>query len=194
MSDPRRWTGGVAPLWSVTPPPPRVRKYDRLKIWPGPGETVVIVSNRLEETLSHYVDGRSQPCTHAPGPCSYDHALVGAPRYEAWLAVLIGSTRKVNLLCLTGVAIATESRLRQPGFDLRGLTLQVWRITSSIRGEMHARLKMDIPRVEQLPPVPDVRFCVERMWAANDRQDDRNKAKPGTRTPGVRPLAATATH
>jgi len=194
MSDPRRWTGGVQPLWSVTPPPPRVRKYDRLKIWPGPGETVVIVSNKLDETLTHFVDGRSQPCTHQPGPCIYDHALVGVPRYEGWLAVLTPKNRKVHLLSLTAVAVAVEPRLRDACLDLRGLVLQVWRINESIRGEMHAKLNSDLARVQELPPVPDVRFCVERMWAANDRGDDRNKKTRFSSAEAARRMAATSAH
>jgi hypothetical protein len=169
MSSPRRWTGGVAPLWSVTPPPPRVKKYERLPILPGPGVSVVIVSSRIEETRTHYVDSRTVPCTGDDDQCWLDHRQVGNPRYCGWLAVALPKFTKVWLLSLTKVTVAVESRLRNEALDLRGLTIKVWRTGNHERSELHAALQLDTPRAEKVPECPDVRFCVERMLAGADR-------------------------
>lgn len=165
MSSPRRWTGGVAPLWSVSPPPPKVKKYERLRILPGPALSVIVVSPRIEETRTHFVDLRTAPCTGADGQCWLDHRVVGNPRYCGWLAVKLSTSSKVWLLSFTPVSVSVEPRLRDAAHDLAGLTLKVWRVGNSERSEMQAKLMLDVPRVENLPECPDVRFCVERMWA-----------------------------
>ena len=179
MSGKLRWTGGPAPLWSCPPPPPRVKKYDRLKIGVGPATEVVIVSSRLEETRTHYVDARTVPCTGDVETCWVDHRDHGAPRYSAWLAVKFPKINPVWLLSLTPVAIAIEPRLRQQDLDLAGLTLKVWRIGGHERSEMHALLLVDGQRVPNLPTAPDIRFCLQRMWAAEDRPARMRSANPG---------------
>jgi len=180
MSAPRRWTGGTAPRWSATPPTPRVKKYERLKIFVAAGETVVVVSSKLEECLTHFVDSRTVPCTGEQGKCWLDHCLVGNPRYAGWLAVKLPTASKVYLLSLTPVAVAIEPRLREPDRDLRGLTLRVWRLGNSERTELHAALKLEVPRVADLPQEPDLRFCLERMWGAKDRPSPiRSQRGPG---------------
>jgi hypothetical protein len=179
MSAPRRWTGGPAPQWSATPPPPKVKKFERLKILTGKGETLVIVSNRLEETLTHFVDSRTVPCTGEQGVCWLDHRDVGNGRYAGWLAVKFSNASKVWLVSLTPVAVATEKRLRDPNLDLRGLTIRLSRSGNHERTEMHARLLMDLPRVDVEVDPPDLRYCVERMWAAEDRPPFKPSAGKG---------------
>lgn len=179
MSGVRRWTGGPAPLWSCPPPPPRVKKYERLLIGPGPGQSLVIVSSALEETRTHFVDRRTVPCTGDQGQCWLDHAQVGKPRYSGWLAVKFPTIRRVYLLPLTPVAVAKEPRLRDRAFDLAGLTLKVSREGNHDRSEMTAGLLLDVPRVTDLPQCPDVRFCLQRMWAAEDRPADKQRAAEG---------------
>lgn len=179
MSGKRRWTGGPAPLWSCPPPPPRVRKYPRLKILPGPATELVIVSSRLEETRTHHIDGRTAPCTGEQGQCWVDHAECGGPRYVAWLAVKFGALEAVHLLPLTPIAVAVEPRLRDAGVDLRGLVLKVWRKGNHERSEMNARLLVDGERVLSLPECPDVRFAVRRMWEADDRPKSGQRATAG---------------
>lgn len=176
MSGKIRWTGGPAPLWSCTPPPPRVKKYERFKVDPGPGQQLVIVSGHLEETRTHFVDQRTVPCTGDDGTCWVDHRAVGNPRYCGWLAVKLPRVSRVYLLSLTPVAVAIEPRVRDASRDLAGLTLKVWRVGNHDRSEMHAALQLDVPRVAELPPTPDIRFCLERMWAAEDRPV--SKARP----------------
>lgn len=169
MSSPRRWTGGATPLWSVTPPPPKVKKYDRLKIATGKGETLVIVSSGLQACLTHFVDKRTVPCTGEQDTCWLDHRDVGKPRYAGWLAVQIPNAGRVYLLSLTPVAVSVEPRLQEKDRVLRGLTIRVWRSGNNERTEMHCKLQLDVPRVVELPVEPDLRYCIERMWAAEDR-------------------------
>jgi len=179
MSAKRRWTGGPAPLWSCPPPPPRVRKYPRLKILPGPATELVIVCSRLEETRTHHVDGRTAPCTGEQGVCWVDHAEVGGPRYCGWLAVKYRQLEAVHLLPLTPVAVAVEPRLRDHAIDLRGLTLKVWRKGIHERSEMNAVLLVDVERAIRLPEPPDIRFAVQRMWEAEDRPKSTQRSAAG---------------
>lgn len=179
MSTLRRWTGGPAPLWSCTPPPPRVRKYEVLKVLPGKATELVIVSSALVETRTHQVDRRTQPCTGEQGQCWVDHSHVGSPRYGAWLAVKYPNLIRVWLVRLTAIAVGTEPRLRDKALDLAGLTLRVWRLGNTEWTEMNAKLLTELPRATVLPECPDVRFCLTRMWSADDRSTPIGRAEQG---------------
>jgi hypothetical protein len=179
MATPVRWTRQCAPVWGEPPPPPKIRKYERLQIYPGKNPPLIIVSASLHELRTHFVDKRTVPCTEGSGKCWLDHTVVGKARYGGWLAVRHPSSPKTVLLCLTPVAVAVEPRLREMVGQLRGLTLHVWRLGDNLRSEMNARLDLGVHRLEDLAPEPDVRFMVERMMAADDRPDKKNREKYG---------------
>ena len=175
----RRFPSGCAPVWGATPPPPRVRKYDRLHVYDTKIVRVVILSDRLAETWTHYVDKRTTFCTGPHGGCWIDHAAVGKPRYHAFLAVQLPQLPVTQLLDLTSTAVHCEAKLRLLDGDLRGRCLEVWRLRNYERAEMNCRLVEKEPRRTDLHPCPDVAFLVERMIRAEDRADDRNKASRG---------------
>jgi hypothetical protein len=182
LKNPIRHQGHLAPIWGEPPPPPKVRKYERFLVYPGKQPPIIIVSSELHELKTHYVDGRTVLCTQHDGPCWLDHKIVGNFRYGGWLAIRHPSSPKSCLLCLTPVAVTLEPRLRDMRGDLRGLTLHVWREGNHIRSEMQARLLLDVPRVQELAPEPDVKFAVMRMLQAADRPDGVNKQKYGAFT------------
>lgn len=161
---------GVKPCWGATPPPPKVRKYERIRIVNSTPVKLVIVSSQLEELHTHYHERRTVPCTEGAGPCWLDHQLVGKSRYGAWLAVCYPGSIKACLLRLTGCALAVEPRLRDKQLNLRGMTLEVWRQGNHEKEEMQARLLVKEPLAEKLSNPIDVRYAVERMLDADDRQ------------------------
>jgi hypothetical protein len=172
MAERVRWQRQAAPIWDAQPPPPRTRKYELLRVVGTAPVEVVILNNQLEETWTHYVDRRTVFCTGPHADCWLNHAEVGRPRYGAWLAVRELRNRKTQLLRLTSVAVSVEPRLRSIRGYLRGQKLQVWRVGGYEGSEMHCRLVDDVVEPAVLLPSPDVRFCVERMLAADDRAKD----------------------
>lgn len=169
-----------APTWGVSPPPPKIRKYDRIRIVNSTPVKLVIVSNHLEELNTHFHERRTVPCTEGAGACWLDHQLVGKPRYGAWLAVCYPNSLKTCLLRLTACALAVEARLRDKCLILRGLELEVWRQGNHEKEEMQCRLYVDRPRAEKLPNPIDVRYAVERMLDADDRAAPyKSKREPG---------------
>lgn len=179
MDHARKSARGPAPCWGATPPPPRVRKYDRLNVVNSTVLKLIVVSNQLEELNTHFWERRTVACTEGKEPCRYDHQLTGKPRYGAWLAVAHPGLLKTCLLRLTAVAVGVEPRLRDRRIDLRGMYLEVWRVGSHEQTEMHARLLADVPRAERVPPVIDVRFAVERMLEAESRPEGAKNRNTG---------------
>lgn len=179
MSEVRRFPPGCAPIWGASPPPPRVRKYERLHVYDTKVTRVVILSAALVETFTHFADKRTTFCTGPQSGCWLDHAVVGKPRYHGFLAVQHEQLPITQLLDLTSVAVNVEPKLRAWAGDLRGRFVDVWRLRNFERAEMHCRLVEDVPRRGELHPCPDVAFLVERMIRAEDRDDDRNKPKVG---------------
>lgn len=183
MADPARWRRQSAPIWGATPPSPRVRKYPTLRVISRDPVQVVILNDQVEETWTHFADGRTVFCTGPDHGCWLDHVAVGKPRYGAWLAVKLLKTRTTHLLRLTAIAVSVEPRLREFRGRLRGLGLSLWRIGGHEASEMHCRLELvQHDQAGQLVPAPDVRFCVEHMLEASDRPN-------GARTGKWRPLS-----
>jgi hypothetical protein len=179
MSEPRRWHGQAAPIWGATPPPPRVRKYERLRVIACKPLDLFILNEQLEETWTHFVDDRTVFCTGPHEGCWLDHSTTGNARYGAWLAVQPFGSRDAFLLRLTGTAVTIELRLRELKGHLRGQHLQVWRKHGTEKSEMQCRLMPTPQMPDWLHNAIDVRYCVERMVKADDRPDGRNKPKWG---------------
>jgi hypothetical protein len=190
MHTPRRWQRQAAPLWDATPPPPRVKKYETLRVTSSTPLDLLIVNDRLEETWTHYVDSRTTFCSGPRSGCWLPHEGTGKPRYGAWLAVQTAKVNVTYLLRLTAVAVTTDDRLRQLAGQLRGMQLRVWRIHNYESAEMHCKLMVDAARIEPKLPSPDVRYCVERMIEADDRPKGANAGKWGSARAGFEASAA----
>lgn len=179
MTAPRRWHGQAAPVWTASPPPPRVRKYERLRVIGSTPMDLYILSAQLDQTWTHYTDDRTVFCTGPDTGCVFDHSTTGNARYGAWLAVQPFKTNDTYLLRLTSVAVTIEPRLLTLQGHLRGQHLRVWRKHGHEKSEMQCRLMPTPLAPDFLRPEIDVRFCVERMISADDRADGKNRAKWG---------------
>ena len=182
-----RWKGQSAPIWGAVPPPPRVRKYERLKIVSRTPTTLIILSDQVEETYTHYVDSRTVFCTGPLEGCWVDHKLHGGPRYGAWLCVELPGITRPYLLRLTAVAVSVDARIREEAGRLRGRYLQVWRVHGHEKSEMAVRVLDERVDGDAISPCPDIRFNVERMLSADDRPKNpahgKWKGKIATPTP-----------
>lgn len=160
---------GLEARWDEHPPPAKVRRLERYVVTPGREHQLVIVSSRIVSVRTHYVDGRTQKCTGEQGQCWLDHAKHGNSRWCGWLAVCRPGTGFVELVSLTKIAADSEPRLRDPREDLRGLTLKLRRKGGLMTGEMSAGIDSEKDRVANLPPAPDLKFCINRMLEAPDK-------------------------
>jgi hypothetical protein len=192
MSKLERRDRARAAWWDFPLPTPKRPKYPRFHVVNQQLVEVTLISHRVHEIGTHYVDGRTVPCTEYEGKCWLDHRLVGSGRYGCWLAVVPVGFKLVHLLRLTPCALTIESRLRDPDLGLRGLKLQLWRTGKHERTEMQARLILDRSQDPDLPPEPDVRFAVERMLGAEDRPDRKNKDGQGVLQRAAAAAAAAA--
>lgn len=177
MTDKIRWPRDKRAVWGVAPPLLAAPFWKRLKIVSDQPEVLVVLSHSMEETKTHFVDGRTQPCTGEHGQCWCSHIDHGAGRYEGWLAVWSAKWNDVFIVSLTKVAVAQEPRLRLPDYDLRGLTLCVARKKAFSRAPMQAWIRGDARHTGHLLAAPDLKVLVERLWSAEDRFDPRRGAK-----------------
>jgi hypothetical protein len=176
MSTPRRWRAQSAHIWDRTPHSPRTIHYERIVPLSRERLHVTILNEQLEETWTHFIDGRTVFCTGTIDPvtgqvrdCWLAHQETGRERYGGWLAVLLRGSYKPHLLRLTSVAVSVEARLRQSRGLLRGRHLEVWRLYDSKGAPMHCRLLDQVTDPAELVPPPDVRYQVAHMIAAEDR-------------------------
>lgn len=192
MTASRPWRDGATPIFNSRPPKPKVRSYDVVRIDYGRIQSFQIISTACLAAETHHHDGRTVPCTGAQGVCWLDHELVGQPRWKAWLAVRGLQDPKPKLLSLTPCAVDFEPRLLDPSFDLRGLTLAVWRVKNHDRGEVRAQIDPTAARLKDLPAAPDLKFLLLRLWEAppNPQRKDRAGLQELTRADRLTAAAA----
>jgi hypothetical protein len=177
MSEQVRWSRAKRARWGVAPPLLATPYWSRFTVESADAELFIILSHHVEETATHFIDGRTVGCTGEQGVCWIDHVLHGGGRYECWLAVFSPKFKRNYIINLTKVAVAQEPRLRLADEDLRGLTLSVSRRYHGRRAPMRCNLRGDPRHAGNLDPAPDLRVLVERLWAAEDRADSRNRSR-----------------
>jgi len=154
--------------WSGVPRPEDERTRLNIVSAPPSGNLLFVVLNeRLYGAPVHWIDNRTTPCTRGYG-CRCELMELSS-RWKGWLGGLSYQSRKLVLVEVT----ANAARLgKLDGHDqaeqnLRGLTLRLSRCKRSKTGKVIAELT-DAPRVEEerLPPPPDVRVELARIWNA----------------------------
>lgn len=177
-------------------PPQRRQCVPIIEVGPEPLRNLVILSNSLYEVWTHHVvkpgesRGRTKPCTGDNGECWIDHKTTSM-RYQAWLIVKRHNAHEQRMLRLTLNAVYTEPRLREPGRDLRGLSLEVGRINGRSNGPMFAKLDPDSEAACLIADV-DIPSQLLRMWNAPARQvSHRLSLRDVYEKLGVKPGEAT---
>jgi hypothetical protein len=170
----------VRGVWGVKAPNLASPFWPRLIIDSDTPEPLIVISHRMVATLTHFIDERTTACTAVPElgiPCKWDHVQVGGGRYEGWLAVFSPKRKRNYVVSLTKVAVKQCPQLELDDYDLRGRVIQIYRAYSGKRAPMRCRLRDDVPNDSGLILAPSLPPIIERMWAADDRPDNRNRQR-----------------
>lgn len=135
------------------------------------GVQVRVLSLQMVGIWSHFIDGRTKPCTGPQGGCWLDHVKT-SNEWHGWLVVKRPDVDEQRLLALTLNACDCAPDLHEEGLILRGMMLRAWRFGESRRAKMGARLYPDDLVSDGLPEAVDVLPQLERMWAAPNRRKD----------------------
>lgn len=175
-------------MWTSRPPEAPLDPIIRLVR--ATGKTTVrgwILSTEIQGTTTHYYRGRTRPCTHP----ECDACTAGmAPRWHGYLAIYAAVTAETQILEITSASIEYLDRYRVGRTTLRGALITASRPSKSNTGRLHLLLQPPTPTNPALPPDPNVRKVLERIWhwdgttkarstlrAAFDANNDAQRAK-----------------
>jgi len=152
--------------WAGIPAADEVKPM--LLIVPAPSEgqvELVLLSRELVGVWTHWLHGRTQPCT-APHGCACEGFEISR-RWKGYLGAYLLPAGQIVLAEITWIA-ANKARLgsieRHPG-DLRGLTARMRRHRrASGGGCVFEILDRDRYPDARLPGEPDVRAELQRIW------------------------------
>jgi len=172
VPDPSNWRFERAPT-------PRRPAVELIKVEPSEKPLdLVIVSHALVGIHTHYIDGRTCPCTGPQGVCHVDHQFARCD-WHGYLTVKRPYVTERRLLCLTKYAVAGCPRLEKGGLDLRGGILRVKRLGKSIRSKLSAYLDPENYACHVGVLDVDIVAELERMWDAPPRLGNRPAAIKG---------------
>jgi len=144
-----------SPIQGEAPFPAGQTRYHILRAGPGSPVRVVCLNSCVYGVRTHYVEGRTVPCTdQTRGYC--DHCAESKPRWYGYMGGLIPQVGRLALAEMTYEAAKACPMLHQVGVDLRGKLLKVERIGESKRGRVVAtfeemRIAVKLPRPHDIP-------------------------------------------
>jgi len=147
--------GGFSPLDKI------------LRIDPGRAYELTILVPRIVGCDTHYIDGRTVPCTElkAPRPrrCHVEHRDTSS-RWQGWLAVQAPRTPVVKFLCVTQAAGRDNPWLTDKDRNLRGLTVTVQRMGSHKQSKLTIRASSQVHEGQRLCAAPDMIAFLVNLW------------------------------
>lgn len=157
--------------WADTPPPDDNRHIPIINA-PAVGYfRGVVVSRRLTGVWTHYVEPRTVPCTRATGQCICIQDQLGA-RWRGYLSVRAGQDGMLYLVELTPDAIRhCRVDFDNPDLDLRGCRLALYRAAKTKRAPVRVEIERVAAVPDQLPPEPDVKAALIRIWNGPTRRN-----------------------
>jgi hypothetical protein len=183
MATLRRWSGSAPPPSFI--PPPRLRDpfTPLLPIKAEDPLYLRVVSHQVTSLFTHFVDGRTLPCTAHTGQCWLDHAHVPTPDWQGWLLCWIVDADHANLVRLTPGCVEHEPLLADRSVDLRGMEVAFWRKTYGRCNRMFAQVGAADDRIEPPMGALDVYALVLRLFGGRDKTPEdrrRDKVKAST--------------
>ena len=159
----------IGPAWGVPLNRPKVPYVELVTPRVGEKVRVVAISHHVETVPIHYYGGRTLPCLGTKEICFGCAAEVGS-RPKGYLAAIAPMTGKVVVAELTEKAMeGNEERLAGEGAGLRGFGLIIYRRGNSRQGRVYLEFTQTRTPEEQLPPAPDVRTIMQRIWGVDGR-------------------------
>lgn len=148
---------------------PVVPSYDVYRVTPGDRHLLRIVSPEITSIYTHWANGRTLPCTsNSEAECEH-HRF--ARKIQNWVFVVKPSGSKLMLLQIPNRALREFlSGLDEPGRDLRGVLVELWREDSkNIESPMLGQEVEEENPVKSSITLPDIDWALHRMWTAPKR-------------------------
>lgn len=151
------------------PPPPKTQRcYEIISAKPGIESSVLLTSTRLTQVRTHYVGGESKPHV-AKGRCPWCEQRFGL-RWKAYGCGVHPISGKAVLVEVTLNAVHTLPALVDPGNNLRGRLLKLYRRGQSPRSPVMARFDQLPPSLAKmrLPPAFDLQAALFALWRLSE--------------------------
>lgn len=172
------------PIWIDSPGDEYSRpRWQLLRCKPTGAIRGIILSEKHVGTLTHYWKGRTVP--HETTLCEAC-AAGRAPRPYCYLAIETGAARERVILELTATGFAPIIQYLTEKGSLRGALIEAWRVVAKPNGRLHVTIKPGNAHIAHLPPAPDLRALLCRIWeiepSFNDVANDALEHTPRLHT------------
>jgi len=160
-----------------SPLPPEGRRFVRI-LSPSVGKPIrfVSLSTVVTGVLTHFVNGRTQPCL--PQACPFCPPVIGYP--QRWKGYLFGRDVEGHvaaLLELPADTCRTHVQLRDQSINLAGASILAERIGPAPNSTVRATVRLDAVTRVRPAQEPDILRHLSRIWGIADI-DERASIDP----------------
>ncbi len=163
------------PPLDAKPLPPRALHFDETIIRGGADKLpCCILDHHLHAVLTHWWDGRTEPCYRNAPPCPIcDAGGKATVSWEGYLSIVVIGSGKVTWTRISPHQAEVCPDLTDVRNDLRGAWLEIWRKGEGMRGKKFATVKLGRVKTDGLAePIPWERFLAQQWEAANKIRSD----------------------
>lgn len=149
-------------MWTNRPPVGDTKPTTRLvRAIPKRPIRAFVLSGDVSGTKTHYWHGRTRPC-NAPDcdACTANNIA----RWHGYIAIYNTDAHEVQVLEITSSSIQYIERYLVGRQSLRGAHITASRPSGRITGKLHLLLEQTTDLRPDLPPAPNVRQILERIW------------------------------
>lgn len=166
------------PQWALSPLPPDSEGLMIEILSPGAGQEVraVILSDQITGLITHFIGGRTRPCTGDPATCE-GCQYQAAKRWKGYLPCWSQGVGRYVLAELTTQAVRDCKELNTVNPLIRGKYLVLARPGKKPNGRVHAAVREIYTEPKKLPPAFDVIEALARIFEAPDRPKRLKKTK-----------------
>lgn len=135
--------------------------FEIIRTPPGGSIHAVIASEKFIGTNLHYYRGRSTPCRkNNCEACEAGHR----PRWTGYVLIMSKKTRRLNIFEFTQRCYEPFHAMQVARDSLRGVVFTCRRTSSRPNGPLTIIFEEDRMDPDAVPPVPDLREILERIW------------------------------
>ena len=152
--------------WSTAPQ--EGQKGENLRIIRAPQSgtlRVMILSHQVTGTMTHYTNGRTQPCMGKGCPSC---AQATPARWHGWLIVLNEASDEKMILEITEGPGETLAAFYSEHRTLRGLRVKLSRPSGKQNGRVHMLRGDQVTNHAELPKCPDLQKVLLKIWGLTD--------------------------
>lgn len=148
--------------WTSAPPVgTQEMTWPVLRIPSSGAKGLIILSDQMLGTYTHYFGGRSNPCgDHQCKACEDGNQK----RWHGYLGVWMPKAAKKGILEITEAAADTLAKMADKRVTLRALSLAAQRQPAKANGKLIIQLTESEWSADGLPPAPDLVRILRRIW------------------------------